>query len=98
MYNEVQENGRIEEMLKEAYKPYDVVTKDGNTGFITEVGLNLSGWFVHYSVCWIVGDETICAWFSHNELEKHCNMFVKIAETSCGAGGGNSRYCKKMIC
>ena len=76
-----------EKTLKNAYKPYDIVTdKNGNVGFIQEVDINDCQPETHqisYSVEWIVGQGEKTAWYNHEELTKHCNIFVKIAECSC---------------
>lgn len=78
-----------EETLKNCYKPYDIVTdKNGNVGFIQEVSFNTcqpEEYQKPYAVNWITGDNTKHAWFDHSELKYHCNLFVKIAESSCHA-------------
>ena len=79
-----------EETLKSAYKPYDVVTDDNcNVGFIVEVSINNGQpepYQVSYSVEWMIGNEKT-AWWNHKDLERHCNIFVKIARASCHPSG-----------
>ena len=91
-----------EETLKWAYKPYDVVTNEnGDVGFIQEVSVNSSQSHpehqISYAVEWMVGDVSKHAWFSHNELTVHCNIFIKIAESSCHPMGSNSRAVKDLF-
>ena len=90
--------------LKKAFKPFDVVTdNDGNVGFISEVRINTCQPSVKsqlgYSVTWLVIIEGTphSAWYGHNELESHCNLFVKIAEQSCSPHGNNAKYVKQLI-
>lgn len=75
-----------EETLNNAYKPYDIVTNNkGAVGFIQEVSLNRGQdepkHQVNYSVRWLIGKDKH-AWFYHEELTKHCNLFVEIAKAS----------------
>lgn len=90
-----------EKTLKEAYKPYDIVTdKNGNVGFIQETSINDCQPEPHqisYSVKWIVGKGEKSAWYGHSELTKHCNMFVKIAECSCHPFGNNGRKVERLM-
>lgn len=90
-----------EKTLKEAYKPYDIVTdKNGNVGFIQETSVNdcqPEGHQITYSVEWIVGKGEKSAWYHHSELTKHCNMFVKIAECSCHPFGNNGTNVEKLM-
>lgn len=92
----------LEETLKNAYKPYDVVSDSkGNVGFISEVSVN-SGqskpeYQISYCVNWMVGDNRKYAWFNHCELTKHCNIFVKIAEQSCHPFGSNASKVKNLF-
>lgn len=88
-------NEVTEETLKKAYKPYDVVTdKNGNVGFIQEVGVNYCqvGFDdqISYAVNWLVGSPGYSAWFHHRELTKHTNIFIEIAKSSCHPSGRNS--------
>ena len=84
------------EVYKKAYKPYDVVTdKDGNVGFIQEVNVKLT--CATYSVKWIVKNQTITAWWEHEELTKHCNIFEKIAENSCHPFGNGKDQIQKLF-
>lgn len=81
--------------LQWAYKPFDIVTDEkGNVGFIQEVSVNscqdTPNSQISYAVSWLVGDNYKHAWFDHDELTKHCNLFVKIAEASCHPSGSNS--------
>jgi hypothetical protein len=83
------------ETLENAYKPYDVVTnKDGDVGFIQEVNVNDSQpsgsrWQISYAVSWLVGDEIKHVWWDHDELTRHCNLFMEIAKASCHPSGRN---------
>lgn len=84
-----------QETLNWAYKPFDIVTtKNGDVGFITEVSVNTGQedpmWQIQYSIEWLVGDEDTTAWWDHNELKLHCNLFIKMAETMCHPMGNNS--------
>jgi len=85
----------MSEFLKYTYKPFDVVTNEnGDVGFIQEVSI-IDG-RMNYSVCWLVGNETKHAWFNHNELSKHCNLFIKMAQNQCHPMG-NSRSDVEML-
>ena len=80
--------------LKQAYKPYDIVTdKDGNVGLIQETDMNICQdepkHQISYSVEWLIGKGYKEAWYDHDELTRHCNIFVKIAECSCNPHGSN---------
>ena len=90
-----------EEVLKNSFKPYDVVTdKNGNVGFIQEVSVNECQPAPHkisYSVEWMVGRGEKSAWYNHSELTKHCNIFVKIAECSCHPFGNNERKVSQLM-
>lgn len=90
-----------EETLRNAYKPYDIVTdKNGNVGFIQETNINEYQEEPHqisYSVVWMVGSGGKSAWFDHSELTKHCNIFVKIAECSCHSFGNNAGQVKILM-
>jgi len=71
-----------------AYKPFDIVTdKNGDVGFIQEVNVNecqdMPDDQISYAVNWLVGNGLRFAWFRHNELTYHCNLFVKISESAC---------------
>ncbi len=89
-----------EKTLKDSYKPYDIVTdKSGNVGFIQEVNINEcqpEPCQISYSVEWLIGNSHN-AWYSRSELEKHCNIFVKIAECSCHPFGNNKKEVKKLM-
>ena len=87
------------ETLKNCFRPYDVVTdKDGTVGFIREVSINEcqpeNSTQIQYAVNWLVGDNNKTAWFDHSELKSHCNLFVKIAESSCHPMGHNKKWVK----
>jgi hypothetical protein len=90
-----------ETTLKMAYKPYDIVTdKNGNVGFIQETGINdfqPEPHQISYSVKWIVGEGEKTAWYSHSELKKHCNLFVKIAQCSCNSFGNNNSKVESLM-
>jgi len=80
-----------QEMLKESYKPFDVVTdKEGNVGLITEVSIVQN--IPTYVVEWLVGRGNRQAWYESEDLIVHCNMFVKIAQSTCHPAGGSERY------
>lgn len=92
-----------DETLKLAYKPFDIVTDQlGNVGFIWEVNVNrcqpLPENQISYSVKWIVGNQSKVAWFDHNELKKHGNIQIKIAECMCHPFGNNSKHVEKLVC
>jgi len=81
-----------EEKLRNAYKPYDIVTdSDGNVGFISKVSMNTGqppeSEQISYAVGWLTGNVNKVAWFYRSQLTKHCNMFVKIAMESCHSYG-----------
>jgi hypothetical protein len=91
-----------DQTINNAYKPFDIVTnKNGDVGFIKEVNVNDSqetpNCQVSYSVRWLVGTETKCAWFSQKELKVHCNLFVEIAKNLCHPFGDNSRWVDKLM-
>lgn len=84
------------ETLENAYKPYDVVTiENGDVGFISEVCVNRcqpeAKFQISYSITWLVGDTSKTAWYNHDELTRHCNIFMRIAELSCNTNS-NSKY------
>jgi len=88
--------------LRNAYKPYDIITdKKGNVGFIQEVNVNTCqespDWQIQYAVDWMVGDNDTHAWFDHNELTKHGNIFIKIAENSCHPSGDSKRWVQELM-
>ena len=89
-----------EETIRKCYKPYDVVTnKDNDVGYIQEVNLNdcQDGFDnqVSYSVNWLVG-HSYNAWWKHNDLTKHGNIFEEIARNSCHPFGGGKRSIDKI--
>lgn len=89
-------------LLDKCYKPYDVVD-DGkcSVGFIQEVQINdcQNGFddMVSYSVVWFYGPNTTAAWFSHDSLTRHCNLFEEIAKCSCHPFGRNKRYVEQLM-
>lgn len=90
------------EAVKKAYKPFDVVTcADGSVGFIQEVSINGSQSHIKhqlsYAVHWFVGEETKYAWWDHEELSLHCNLFVEIAKTMCHPFGSNKEFVSKLF-
>lgn len=89
-----------EDTYAKAYKPYDVVSKNGCFGHITEVSVNTCqkepNHQIQYAVTWYNGIMKY-AWFSHDELAFHCNLFVKIAEASCHPHGHNSKHVEKLL-
>jgi len=96
MDNKIPEN-----ILKEAFKPYDIVTDSyGCVGFINEVHINTcqpEPYPVSYSVEWLVGRIGGSSWYEHYELKKHCNLFVKIAECSCNKFGNNGKKVSEIM-
>ena len=91
-----------EETKRKSYKPYDVVTDNSsNVGFIQEVSVNHCQQSfnaqISYAVNWLTGDNDKHAWFDHNELTVHCNLFVKIAESSCHPMGHNDHWCSDLF-
>jgi hypothetical protein len=85
------------ETFKKAFKPFDIVTnKNGDVGFIQEVSVNdcQEGFYdqISYAVNWLVGNETKHAWFDHNELTAHCNLFIKISENVCNSTGNSAEF------
>jgi hypothetical protein len=92
----------IEEAIKKSYKPYDIVSdKNGSVGFIQEVSVNdgrsnpqdqLS-----YAVKWFYGNNIKHAWFYHEELEKHGNIFEEIALASLHPFGTGKKYTKIIL-
>lgn len=91
-----------DEAFKKAYKPYDIVSdSNDNVGFIQEVNIN-SGqktpeYQLSYAVNWLTGNNTQHAWFKHDQLTKHCNLFVKIAESSVHPMGNGEANVKALM-
>ena len=88
--------------IKKAFKPFDVVTcKGGSVGFIQEVNINGCQnelrWQLSYAVNWIVGKETKHAWWEHEELTYHCNLFVEIAQAMCHPFGTSEEFVAKLF-
>lgn len=88
--------------LEWAHKPFDVVTdKGGSVGFIEEVSVNICQSSpesqIKYSVSWMTGKTTKHAWFDHDELTVHCNIFVKLAENMCNGHGNNSKFVRTLL-
>lgn len=94
-----------EETLKNAYKPYDIVSdENGNVGFIQEVSVNdgqsHESCQIDYAVNWLVVDENYIlkhAWYTHKELKKHCNLFTKIAKSSCNPMGNSEDWVDRLF-
>lgn len=92
-----------EATLKKAYKPFDIVTNFNNSsvGFIIEVDLNSCqpGFEsqVSYSVNWLTGKETKIAWWSHDDLTAHTNLFIEISECVCHPMSGNAGKVRKLF-
>ncbi len=90
------------ETLEKAYKPYDIVTdRHKNVGYISEVNINdcQEGFEdqISYSINWLVGNQDKIAWWDHKELTRHCNLFVKIAESSTHPMGDGERWVKPLL-
>ena len=87
--------------FEQAHKPFDIVSNDkGSVGFIQEVSINsgqLNEEKFSYAVCWLTGDERKTAWFDHDELNSHCNLFVKMAQKTCHPAGNNSKHVKSLL-
>jgi len=90
-------------IFDKCYKPYDIVShKDGSVGFIQEVSINRSqspddNAYVQYAVRWIYGSQTVFAWFSQDELKKHCNLFEEIAKASCHPVGHSASDVSRIM-
>jgi hypothetical protein len=89
------------EALQKAYKPFDVVTnKKGDVGFIQEVSINRCQPSINsqlsYAVNWFMGNDKH-AWFDHDELTVLCNLFVKIAESTCHPMDNNKKHVSQLI-
>lgn len=85
-----------QDLLQKAYRPYDIVDDmRGSVGFIQEVDLNDSQdnprHQLSYAVCWLAGKNTKHAWFEHEELRFHCNLFEMIAKASSHPFGNGER-------
>lgn len=90
------------EAIKKAYKPFDIVScKGGSVGFVQEVNINASQddirWQLSYSVHWLVGKETKGAWWEHDELKPHCNLFVEVSKAMCHPFGTNKAFVDKLF-
>ena len=83
------------ESYRKAHKPYDVITIKGFKGvaIIKETSCNScqDGFEdqIHYSVAWLTGKEGKMAWFKHDEITVHSNIFIVIAELSCHSFSAN---------
>lgn len=86
-----------EETYRKTHKPYDVITIKGYEGvaLIKEVSCNScqDGFEdqIKYSVAWITGKEGKMAWFDHDEITVHSNIFMVIAQLSCHSFSGNDK-------
>ena len=92
----------IDEAIDKAHKPYDLVTdKCNNVGIITEVNINACqssiDEILSYSVALVIGNNVKSAWFKHDELTVHGNIFIIIAEESCHPMGRNARHVKDLL-
>jgi len=81
------------ETIKNTYNPFDIVTNSkGDVGYISEVNINdcqpEEKDQISYAVNWLVGNELKRAWWDHDELTAHCNLFVEIAGEACHPSGG----------
>ena len=98
----MKKNNITEKTFRRAYKPYDIVSDDkGNVGFVQEVSINDSqatfNSQIGYSVIWLKGEGEKNAWFSQEELSRHCNLFIKIAECSCHPFGQNEQCVEELF-
>jgi len=61
-----------------------VTDKKGNFGFINEVSINENQiepeHQISYAVHWIIGNNTTVAWFNHDDLFYHFNIFIEFAK------------------
>jgi len=92
----------ISEALNKSYKPYDIVSdKNGSVGFIQEININDCQseieWQLTYAVKWFYGNNRKHAWFCHEKLEKHGNIFEEIALASIHPFGTNKEYTKVIL-
>ena len=77
------------ETLEKVHKPFDFVeSKIGSVGYIQEVAINdcQEGFDdqVSYSVNWIIDKANEKnAWWNHEELTVHGNIFKEIAKCAC---------------
>lgn len=90
------------ETLELAYNPFDVVTDlTGNVGYIQEVSVNQcqdnSKYQISYAINWIVGQGDKVAWYNHNELQRHCNLFEQIAKNTCHPMGNSASWIGKLF-
>lgn len=88
--------------LSVAHKPFDIVTNvAGDVGIIQEVSINScqesSDSQLSYAVRWLVGNERKFAWFDHNELKVHCNLFIAMGEMACNPRGNNANWVSKLV-
>ena len=88
-----------EEALAKAYKPFDIVSIGKNVGFISEVNINESQTpaMINYSITWLVDDGAYNSWHPHDNLVKHCNLFVKIAENMCDPFSNNMPFVSRLL-
>lgn len=92
-----------DDTIRKSLTPYDLVENisDGSIGFIQEVGINECQSSpenqASYAVNWMIGPCTKHAWFTCKELKKHCNLFQKIAESSCHSAGSGRRGVKRFF-
>lgn len=91
----------VSEALRIAMKPYDVISYQGAVGYIEEVDINqCQDELQHqlsYSVNWLVKCSHKSAWFNHGELKYECNLFQKIAVSSCHPMGNNKKWVKELM-
>lgn len=91
-----------QETLDWAHKPFDIVSDgEGSVGFVQEVSVNSCQESkesqISYAVNWFYGSNGKFAWFGHEELTVHGNLFVKIAESTCSPHGRNDRWVSKLM-
>ncbi len=87
--------------LKESFKPFDIISdKKGSLGLIQEVSVNQcqpEPYQISYSIRWFYGPQTKFAWFQKEDLVKHGNLFIIIAEMTCHPFGGNKSKVKNLF-
>jgi hypothetical protein len=84
-----------------ALKPFDIVSiENGAVGYVREVSVNDcqadAKNQIRYAVNWLIGYGKT-AWWDHNDLKYHCNLFVKIAEDACHNMGRNEARVQELF-
>jgi len=95
-------NEITEETLSKVHRPFDfVMSKKGGFGYIQEVSINecQEGFDnqVSYSVNWIISKDEKNAWWDHEDLTVHGNMFKELAKCACHPFGSNKLMIDKIM-